>query len=126
MLRTRDILDRLKTARTRKALRQDYVARCLGIDRTTYVRKEMGVIPITTDEWLKLADALEEEPAYFFTISTARLNESAMDVREMLLVRLYRSLKTDEREELVCCLHLMLKGIRRKGVRETLDRLRQA
>lgn len=128
MFNSKDILERLKTLRVSKDLRQDYLASRLGIDRTTYVRKERGIIPITTDEWLKLADAMEEEPAYFFTVKATKALVDRGDPRERreaVLVRLFRALNREEREDLVCCLHLMLKGIRRKMVQDALERLRK-
>jgi len=122
MLTTKEILGRLKRLRTEMDLRQEHMARCLGIDRTTYVRKERGSIPITTDEWVKLAEATRKEPSFFFKHAVPA--EDSGDDREALLVKLYRSLTTEERDDLVCGMHLMLKGIRRKTVRDTLERLR--
>lgn len=78
---TLDILDRLKALRKELALRQESLAARLGVDRSTYVRKERGAIPITTDEWLKLAKALDREPSYFFVCST-KPSEAGLAVRE--------------------------------------------
>ena len=62
----REVLERLRALREELALNQDYLAKRVGVDRTTYVRKERGVIPITTEEWIKLAAAMDREPSYFF------------------------------------------------------------
>ena len=122
MLTTKEILGRLKRLRTEMDLRQEHMARCLGVDRTTYVRKERGSIPITTEEWIKLAEVTAKDPSFFFK-RPGSVEDSAED-RESLLVKLYRALTAEERDELLCGIHLMLKGIRRKTVRNTLERLR--
>ncbi len=118
MSSTKEILLRLRVLRMEKRLRQSYLARRLGIDRTTYARKEKGTIPITTEEWLKIAGALDEEMDYFF-ISP----DSADGGRERLLLKLYRSLSPEEQSDLVASIRLMLKGIRKKAVQDTLERL---
>ena len=122
MLTTKEILGRLKRLRTEMDLRQEHMARCLGVDRTTYVRKERGSIPITTEEWIKLAEVTEKDPSFFFKHQGSV--EDSAEGREALLVKLYRALTAEERDELLCGVHLMLKGIRRKTVRNTLERLR--
>jgi transcriptional regulator with XRE-family HTH domain len=118
MLRTKEILRRLKVLREEKRLRQEHLARRLGVDRTTYARKEKGSIPLTTEEWLKLARAMGEEMEYFFTSSF-----SDIEARERLLLKLYRSLSPSEQRDLLATMHLILKGIRRKKVQDALDRL---
>ncbi len=123
MLTTKEILNRLKVLREEKDLRQEYVARRLGVDRTTYVRKENGAIPITTEEWLKLGDAMEKDPSYFFTPQRPYL-ETPEAARERLLVKLYRSLTPAQKEDFICGVHIMLKGIKKKAVRDTLKELR--
>jgi len=122
MLTTKEILGRLKRLRTEMDLRQEHMARCLGVDRTTYVRKERGSIPITTEEWIKLAEVTAKDPSFFF-MHPGSVEDPGED-REALLVKLYRALTAEERDELLCGIHLMLKGIRRKTVRNTLERLR--
>lgn len=122
MLTTKEILNRLRALREEKELRQDYVARRLGIDRTTYVRKEKGAIPITTDEWLKLGDTMEKDPEYFFT-QQLPYSDTPEAVRERLLIKLYRSLTVTQKEEFICGVHIMLKSIKKKAVRDTLREL---
>ncbi|MBI5345443.1 MAG: helix-turn-helix domain-containing protein [Deltaproteobacteria bacterium] len=125
MYNTKNVLGRLRALREEKDIRQEYMARRLGIDRTTYVRKERGAIPITTAEWLKLADVMKEDPSSFFTFSPSVAPGTAM-VNERLLVKLYRSLSQDEKNDFVSTLRLMLKGVRRKTVKDTLEMLREA
>ncbi|MEE8574574.1 MAG: helix-turn-helix transcriptional regulator [Thermodesulfobacteriota bacterium] len=60
------ILERIKITRTEKGIRQEELAEALGIDRTTYLRKESGQIPLSVEELLKIAEALDTNPAYFF------------------------------------------------------------
>lgn len=124
MLNSKDILERLRTLREEMDLRQDYMAMRLGVDRSTYVRKERGSIPITTDEWLKLAEAMDRQPAYFFSFTPVCIQESDLGEKERLLVKLYRSLRADERSNLICNIHLTLKCIRRKAIRDTLEMLK--
>ena len=117
----REVLERLRALREELALRQDYLAKRVGVDRTTYVRKEQGVIPITTEEWIKLAAAMDREPAYFFAGGAAV--KPALAKREALLLRLYRSLRPAEQEDFVCAVYLKCRSIRRKAVQETLKLL---
>lgn len=118
---TQDVLNRLKALREELSLRQDYLARRVGVDRTTYVRKEGGAIPITTDEWIKIANAMGREPAYFFGASGS--SKSDLAVREALLVRLYRALRPTEQEDFVCAVFEGCRSIRRRAVRDTLKTL---
>lgn len=120
---TKDVLNRLKALREELSLRQDYLARRVGVDRTTYVRKEGGAIPITTDEWIKLADAMGREPAYFFGAGAGGSKAGMGGGREALLVRLYRSLRPTEQDDLVCAVYEGCRCIRRKSVRDTLKML---
>ncbi len=62
------ILHRLKIIRKNKYFRQEDISKKLKIARSTYLKKEQGSIPITTVEWLKLADAMDVEVDYFFSI----------------------------------------------------------
>lgn len=127
MLNTKDILGRLRNLREEKAIRQECIARRLGIDRTTYVRKERGAIPITTDEWIKLAYAMKEDPAYFFSVPAPHvmggLKKKYSNGKEKLLLKLYRSLDSEEKDEFICTLSLVFKDARKKTVRQALDRL---
>ncbi len=66
MRELKEILDRLKSLRKTRGIRQGEIAKELGVDRSTYVRKEQGEIPIITEEWLKIAKMLDVNPAYFF------------------------------------------------------------
>ncbi|MBI5562402.1 MAG: helix-turn-helix transcriptional regulator [Deltaproteobacteria bacterium] len=122
MLNAKEILCRLRTLRKEKSIRQEYVAKRLGIDRTTYVRKEQGAIPITTDEWLKLARAMGKEPSYFFSRSGASEKKHA-EKKERLLIELYRSLSREERAELLGVLSAAGKGPRKKDIKEALEGL---
>lgn len=127
---TGDVLGRLRQLRKKKGLSQGDIARRLSIDRTTYVRKELGLIPITTEEWLKLAIEMDEGPCYFFRTSAMRANSSASrasaGIIERALVDLYRSFSQEEKKYLISVIRLTLKGIRRKTVKRSLDRLSAA
>lgn len=125
MPNTKEILARLRTLREEKDLRQGYIARRLGIDRTTYVRKEQGIIPITTEEWIKLAEAMGKDLSYFFSLSSPVFNKNEIGAAEMLLLKLYRSLSPEERYDLICGINLLLKNVRRKETSETLEMLRK-
>ncbi|MDH4227552.1 MAG: helix-turn-helix domain-containing protein [Deltaproteobacteria bacterium] len=120
MLSTHDILCRLREVREERRLKQDSVAKNIGVDRTTYIRKEQGVIPITTEEWLRLAKTMRHEPSYFFG---GNGNSGIADSLEIKLLELYRTLENDEKADLISCIHLVLKGIKRKTTRDALKRL---
>ena len=118
---------RLRSLRKEMALRQEHLAGRLGVDRSTYVRKERGAIPITTDEWLKLAKALRADPSYFFRSSTKpAAEEGGLALRERLLLKFYRALKIKEQNDMVLTVYLKFKGIRRKAVQDALRMLREA
>ena len=53
--------DKLKKTRTEKGFSQQDVAKYLNINQTGNSRKENGTIPVTDDEWERLANLLEVE-----------------------------------------------------------------
>ncbi|VAV83115.1 hypothetical protein MNBD_DELTA01-172 [hydrothermal vent metagenome] len=116
-------LKRLRNIRTSKRFSHEDLARGLGVDRTTYIRKEQGSIPITTEEWIKLALTLDEEPAYFFSSNEEGRSMVNVEEAERILLKLYRSLTTEEQQDMANSLRLMLKGIKRKKVREAVELL---
>ena len=116
MQNTKDILDRLRTLRIEKALRQEHVATTLGVSRTTYVRKEQGTIPITTEEWVKLANVMGKEPGYFFSLSD-------MGDKEVFLLKFHRALTPDERVDLLSGIDLIFKRAKRKEIVKALENL---
>jgi transcriptional regulator with XRE-family HTH domain len=118
------ILNRLKSLREELALRQDYIAGRVGVDRSTYVRKEGGSVPITTEEWIKIAGAMGADPSYFFSACDDKTPGPEPPPRERLLLRLYRSLRPAEQEDLVCAVYCKCRHIRRKAVQDTLKLLR--
>ncbi len=119
------VLVRLRALRERRAMSQGALARVLGLNRTTYVRKEQGHIPITTTEWIKLATLLDVEPAYFFALQEDGRTAS-QDTRAMTLLALYRSLRATEQKDLLTLIVIAFKGIKRKKVRENIARLKGA
>ena len=123
MINTRVILYRLKMAREERGLRQDEMAQCLNIDRTTYLRKEKGQIPISTDEWLIISEVLDTDPTHFFIDSEMSIEESPTELQEHLIAKLYRALDEDDRRDFLFTIRLILKGVKNKEVSETLDNL---
>ena len=123
MINTRVILYRLKKAREERGLRQDEMARCLDIDRTTYLRKEKGQIPISTEEWLIISEVLDKDPTHFFIDIDMSLEESPTELQEHLISKLYRALDEEERRDFLFTIRLILKGVENKEVSETLDNL---
>ncbi|MDO8426327.1 MAG: helix-turn-helix transcriptional regulator [Deltaproteobacteria bacterium] len=61
----KEMLDRLKALRKEKNLGQEYIAEQLGIDSTTYIEKENGLIPMTIKEWLQISNIAEVKLLYF-------------------------------------------------------------
>ena len=131
MLSTKDILKRLRTVREEKLLSQECLAKRLNIDRTTYIRKEKGHIPITTEEWIKLAAAMDKEPSYFFDSGRERprgtrsksWSGEAVEKPERLVITLWRTLNTEEKRDFTACLRLIFRGVRKKKVQGTLEML---
>lgn len=122
MLKTKEVLLRLKALRVERELKQGYVAKRLGIDRTTYVRKEKGLIPITTEEWLKLAEALDETPSYFFMKGPPA---HGLDVRESAIIGFYKSLSPDEKEKFIGNIICLYEGVCRNEAGRALDDLKR-
>jgi len=120
---TKTTLEKLKNIRTCNSLSQEHLARALGINRTTYIRKEQGSIPITTEEWVKIAAILDEEPAYFFSTSKKGHTMVSLEESERRLLKLYRSLTAEEQQDIRNSLRLMLKGIKRKKVKDAIELL---
>jgi transcriptional regulator with XRE-family HTH domain len=108
MLSKKEILKRLKVLREEKRLRQGHLARRLGIDRSTFTKKENGTVPIAMGEGME----------YFFTAASTNI-----ELRERLLLKFYRSLNHTEQRDLLRTIRLILKGMRRKRVHDTLNRL---
>lgn len=124
MLSTKDILKRLRTVREEKLLSQERLAKRLNIDRTTYIRKEKGHIPITTEEWIKLAAAMDKEPSYFFDSGRERPRKGeAIEEPERLVLSLWRTLNAEEKRDFAACLRLIFRGVRKKKVQGTLEML---
>ncbi|MEK7880949.1 MAG: helix-turn-helix transcriptional regulator [Deltaproteobacteria bacterium] len=131
MLSTKDILKRLRTVREEKLLSQECLAKRLNIDRTTYIRKEKGHIPITTEEWIKLAAAMDKEPSYFFDSGRERPRGTrsksgsgeAVEKPERLVITLWRTLNTEEKRDFTACLRLIFRAVRKKKVQGALSAL---
>ncbi len=117
------VLIRLKALREQNSLSQSALAKTLGINRSTYVRKELGYIPITTKEWIKLAVRMKVNPGYFFLRDGGSAEELG-DGRDMALLALFHSLKGVEQRDLLTLIIIAFKGIKRKKVRENIARLR--
>lgn len=118
------VLKRLKSLREELDLRQGYLAASVGVDRSTYVRKEGGSVPITTEEWIRIAGAMGADPSYFFSACDEKKPRMELAPRERLLVRLYRSLRPAEQDDLVSAVYFKCRHIRRKAVQDTLRFLR--
>lgn len=60
-MKTDWILKRIKEIRKAKGVRQEHLAAQLGIDRTSYSKKELGKVPITLDELVIVMQLLDIE-----------------------------------------------------------------
>lgn len=123
MINTRAILYRLKETREERGFRQEKMAQCLDIDRTTYLRKEKGQIPISTEEWLTISEVLDKDPTYFFIDSDMSLEESPTELQEHLITKLYRALNEDEKRDFLFTIRLFFKGVESEEVSEALESL---
>lgn len=89
------ILENLRTIRKSKEIKQSVIAHELGCDSASYSRKERGQIPITTEEWVKIAAILNEPIASFFKeehvdiLKTPGAHEE--DIYTSRLIRILRS-----------------------------------
>ena len=119
MTSTEKLLGRIKVLRKEMGFKQEDLAKKLKIDRTTYVRKEQGAIPITTEEWFEITNILNINFADIFGSIDKRL----LELRERLLIELYRSLNKEEKQDLLSSIQLVLKSVKRKKVQDTLSKL---
>ena len=121
----KEILCQLKSFRVEKGLRQADMAERIGVDRSTYVRKERGSIPISTEEWLLLSSALGRDVSFFFGEKGVPAGRDQHYPDEALFKRLLRALRPDEKKYFFHSVTLMLKGIRRREVSSVLDSIRR-
>ena len=124
MTSTSKILGKLKEARENSHLSQNFIASKLGINRTTFARKEQGDIPITTDEWVTLSSILEKDLSAFFDSTNSgetKENFKRPTDEEKSLLTLYRSLNINEKTDFISTIRLLLKRVTRKKVQKTLE-----
>lgn len=132
-----EILTRLRSLREDCEYSQDLIAKKIGINRTTYLRKEAGIIAITTDEWVRLSNILGVEVEYFFNLNDGKrakdkksrggnrgTEEEDSEAEEGPLLRLYKTLTRRERAALITSLRSTLKDIKRKNVQQALNLLK--
>ena len=55
---TTEVLERIKKRREELKISQDAIASDIGIERSTYTRKEKGIVPLTLEEFFKIVKAL--------------------------------------------------------------------
>ena len=120
-----EVLGRLKSFRVAKGLRQADMAEQIGVDRSTYVRKERGSIPISTEEWLILSDALGKEISHFFREQGVPAGKEQQTPEETLLWRLLKALRPEEKRYFFHAVSMMFKGVRRKEVASAIDGIRR-
>ncbi|MEW5744301.1 MAG: helix-turn-helix transcriptional regulator [Nitrospirota bacterium] len=58
-MKTDRILKHLREIRKAKGIRQEFIAGELGIDRTSYSKKELGRVPLTLDELVTIVRLLD-------------------------------------------------------------------
>jgi len=119
------VLRRLRVLRKKQALTQDELAVFIGVSRSTYVRKEQGNIPVTTEEWIKLAECLGVEAGYFFEKEGEPI-EALADGHGNALLSLYGSLNMGEQKDLLRLIEIAFKGIKRKNVRDAIAQLSES
>jgi transcriptional regulator with XRE-family HTH domain len=90
-----DILERLKKVRKTREVKQETLAEVLGCSRSNYVKKESGQIPITTEEWLIIANTLNKPLPFFFTTEEHRHSLEEKYTLEKLLVILRSRIAQD-------------------------------
>lgn len=130
MKKTNLILKRLKDLRVKRDLPQDFMARGLKVDRTTYVRKEKGDIPITTEEWIKIASLLDVDVAMFFIFvdSSSKNDEDIIPLnkaekKEKDLLNFFRALSDIEKKDMIETINLTFKRITSKSIHKLLSKL---
>jgi len=66
------ILRRIASIRKEKEFTQARVAEALGLERSTYVRKEKGTIPLTLKDLLLIIEFLDIQPETLFKTSHSK------------------------------------------------------
>ncbi len=115
-----EILDRLRVARKNCKMKQEDLAQKLNLERTTYVRKEKGTIPIITEEWIAISEALDTDLSYFFNKRGEATDIEISSTGEKSLLKLYRSLNSEERQNLRSGIRLLCAGINTNKVQDIL------
>lgn len=60
-MKVNQILEKIREIRKAKGIKQGHIAEALGIDRTSYSKKEIGKVPLSLDELLTIMHLLDIE-----------------------------------------------------------------
>lgn len=123
------ILGRLRHTRKTCGMKQESIAAELGYGRTNYVKKEKGEIPITTDEWIKLASILNTPLDYFFRDSIETYlptpkftTEETIYVQKLLaILRNTSALNSDLRENIKKRIDMFFNLIQPQGILKRIE-----
>lgn len=105
------ILGQIRLVRKQKGLTQESIATVIGVERSTYVRKESGAIPLTLGEFIKIAEFLEID----YNVSSGKLALVPKTHPEILqLVHMIESLSKDDKDFLIENTKKLIKFTKRK------------
>ena len=100
-----EVLKKLSTMRKKKGLTKDALAEALGCASGEYAKKEKGAAPISTGEWIKIAESMNVPVCAFFSNVSM---ESAKDGN--ILLHGYNRLSTKGRTAIMALLNAFLRA----------------
>ncbi len=100
-MKIEDILDRLRAVRIEMGFSREDMDEALGLKSGEYGKKEDGEDPITTEQWLKIAETLGQPLERFFT-------KSRYDKETLMLINGYRRLTEKGKRTVMAVLNALL------------------
>ncbi|MBI2413363.1 MAG: helix-turn-helix transcriptional regulator [Deltaproteobacteria bacterium] len=100
-----EVLKKLSTMRKKKGISKETLSQAIGCGAGEYVKKEKGKAPISTGEWIRIAESMSVPVCAFFSnVST----ESAKDSN--ILLHGYNRLSTKGRTAIMALLNAFLRA----------------
>ena len=90
----KNISEKLKDARLRLGFSQEYVAKCLGVNRSAITQIELGNRKITADEIRKFCQLYHISADYL-------LNQESFESRQVVFARGFEELNENDQQEIL-------------------------
>lgn len=100
-----EVLKKLSTMRKKKGLSKEIMSQAIGCGTGEYAKKEKGTAPISTGEWIRIAESLNVPVCAFFSNVSM---DSAKDSN--ILLHGYNRLSTKGRTAIMALLNAFLRA----------------